>query len=418
MAAAAPRAGLEVPYPTALARLGAGFRARLVGRSISVLAGLGSVVLAVRLLGTDNYGVVAFALSVAGLIAGGGMAGIGAGTARAIANHSAAGETAETEALSRATLAAGVLIGVLGSTALFALLQFVPGGVPEGTRLWVGVGFALFLLGSVLGAMVATVARALGRVVAVELPNGSICIGRLLAFAVLLALGVSTLPAAAAAFGIVGLLAVVLCVRLSRRLVPAGKSPLRLQLVGPRRVLVLAAPFALVGLASLAISRLDVAVLGLTAPSADVGAYAPVARTLEQLSLLVPMMLISQYLPAATTLHSRGDTDGFAALFRTASKLAYTATLPAILLVAAFPETALHTLFGADFPVRTSIVWILLAGQLVNLAFGLNVTALQAIGDRRVLPRVGLAVFLAMTVLALALIPPFGAVGAAVATTA
>jgi O-antigen/teichoic acid export membrane protein len=91
---------------------------------------------------------------------------------------------------------------------------------------------------------------------------------------------------------------------------------------------------------------------------------------------------------------------------------------PAVIVFAAFPETILRALYGPDFPASGLVVWLLLPGFVINLAFGVNSSALTAAGDRRALARTGLVTTAAMAVLALALVPPFGAKGAAAATSA
>ena len=64
------------------------------------------------------------------------------------------------------------------------------------------------------------------------------------------------------------------------------------------------------------------------------------------------------------------------------------------------------------------VVWLLLPGFVVNLAFGLNSSALAAVGNRRALARTGAIATAAMVVFALGLVPAFGATGAASATSA
>jgi len=89
-----------------------------------------------------------------------------------------------------------------------------------------------------------------------------------------------------------------------------------------------------------------------------------------------------------------------------------------VIVLAAFPETLLHAFYGDDFPASGRLIWILLPGYVFSLAFGLNSSALAAVGNRRALARTGVITATSMIVLALALVPPFGATGAAAATSA
>jgi O-antigen/teichoic acid export membrane protein len=128
-------------------------------------------------------------------------------------------------------------------------------------------------------------------------------------------------------------------------------------------------------------------------------------------------LLSAGFVPAATTLNHRGDHAAFGDLYIVVSKLAYIITFPLVVLMACFPEGVLHLVFGSGFPVRPAVVWTLLVGYLVNLAFGLNSGALVATGRRRLLTWAYAAALAVMLVLALSLIPFAGAIGAALATS-
>jgi O-antigen/teichoic acid export membrane protein len=175
-------------------------------------------------------------------------------------------------------------------------------------------------------------------------------------------------------------------------------------------------PFAAGGLAVIVISRFDVVVLGLTGTQSEVGAYEPALKVVEQAMLLVPLLFVAQYLPVASRVFARKDHGEFRELYVGLSKLVFVVASPAVIVFAAFPETILHALYGADFPASGLVVWLLLTGFVVNNVFGLNSSALSAIGDRRALARTGLMATIAMVVLALVLVPPLGADGAAAAT--
>ncbi len=185
-----------------------------------------------------------------------------------------------------------------------------------------------------------------------------------------------------------------------------------------RAILTSALPFAVTGLATIVISRFDVVVLGLTGTRIEVGTYEPTLKVVEQAMLLVPLLFAAQYLPVASRAFVGRDRIGFRELYVGVSKIAFVIAFPAVVLFAAFPETILHALYGADFPASGLLVWLLLPGFAVNLAFGLNLAALAAVGDRRGLARTGAITTAAMVVLAVVLVSVFGATGAASATTA
>ena len=184
-----------------------------------------------------------------------------------------------------------------------------------------------------------------------------------------------------------------------------------------REVLRDSLPFAVAGLSVIVISRLDVVVLGLTATAAEVGVYEPTLKLVEQAMLLVPFLFIAQFLPVASRTFATGNEAVFRQLYVDVSKLVVVLATPAVIVLTAFPEALLHMLYGAAFPASGLIVWLLLPGFVVNLGLGLNSSALSAVGDRRALAATGLIATGAMVMLAVTLVPAFGAEGAAAATS-
>ena len=165
------------------------------------------------------------------------------------------------------------------------------------------------------------------------------------------------------------------------------------------------------------ISRFDVLVLGVAGSSAEVGRYEPALRIVEQAMLLVPLLFMAQYLPVASRAFAARDLEGFHDLYVSLSKLTFVVAFPAVILLSAFPEAVLHGLYGADFPASVTVVWLLLPGFAVNLACGLNGSALAATGRRESLARSGAGATAIMIVLAVLLIPWLGPEGAAAATS-
>jgi len=183
-----------------------------------------------------------------------------------------------------------------------------------------------------------------------------------------------------------------------------------------REVFTNALPFSVGGVATVIVSRFDVLILGFTGTDADVGVYEPTLRIIEQAMLIVPLLFIAQYLPVASRAVAEHDTPQFRELYLSLSKLVYVFAFPGVILLAAFPQTVLRTLYGADFPVDRTVVWLLLGGFVVNLAFGLNASALASTGNRRALATTGAVAIVAMIVLSVVLVPSFGPAGAAAAT--
>jgi O-antigen/teichoic acid export membrane protein len=90
--------------------------------------------------------------------------------------------------------------------------------------------------------------------------------------------------------------------------------------------------------------------------------------------------------------------------------------LPATIILLIWDEQILH-IFGAEFVAAAGALRILLIGQLINLATGPVGYLLAMTGHERLLRNVLLATVSLLLPMALLLIPPFGATGAAIAVS-
>jgi len=391
-----------------------GVGARFVGIAIGVLAGVATLVLTVRLLGTDTYGAFAFALSAATILSGLGRLGLEPAVTRTVA-------TLRDESSAIAWIARGgftivAASGVAGGIVLLVVIELGSGDLAQGTRLALAAGLGLSLYGSNAAAVGGSVARGTGRVVFMELPNLAGTLARLTAIILLTALDVVDLTWVAAGYGVAAFVSIAVAWRVTTAVIGRFRT-FGIDRRAAGEVFTVALPFAVAGVATVIISRFDVVMLGFTGTDADVGVYEPTLRIVEQAMLIVPLLFIAQYLPVASRVHAERDATQFRELYLSLSKLVFVFAFPGVLVLAAFPQTTLQTLYGEDFPVNRTVVWLLLAGFVANLAFGLNASALAATGSRRALARTGVVAIVAMIVLSVVLVPAFGPEGAAAATS-
>jgi O-antigen/teichoic acid export membrane protein len=385
--------------------------------ALGALAGLATTVVAVRLLGTASYGALAFTLAAAAIFAGVGRLGLEPAVARSVAILHSARDLLGMDRVARGAFTLVALTGLAGTGATLAVIELASLGLDGGTRLVLAGFLGLVLYGSNAATIGTALARATGRVALMELSILVPALVRLAAVGVLAAFDLADLRWVAAGYALGAVAGVAVSWRAAR--VVLGKTRVFLpDLAAARQLLVGSLPFAVTGLATIVISRFDVVILGLTGTRSEVGAYEPALKVVEQVMLLVPLLFIAQYLPVASRAFARGDNAEFRELYAGVSKIAFVLAFPAVIVFAAFPETILHALYGAGFPAGGLVAWLLLPGFVVNLAFGLNSSALAAVGNRRALARTGAIATAAMVVLALVLVPAFGATGAASATSA
>jgi len=240
---------------------------------------------------------------------------------------------------------------------------------------------------------------------------------QLLAVAVLFVLGIRSLEALAFALGLAAVIVIVAGGVLIRRRILGRWGWLRLSARQAWRLVVLAGPYALSTAAFRIIGNLDVVVLSLTRTSAEVGLYQPILRITTAIVTLMPPLILTGFVPLATSLYVGGGAEEFRLLYRRTTKVIIVMSGPLFVLLAATPGTLLSLLLGARFAASGNIVRVLLIGYAVNTLFGVNTAALIASGARRELTKVYVSAIVVMGVLAVLLIPRFGAIGAAWTTT-
>jgi O-antigen/teichoic acid export membrane protein len=183
-----------------------------------------------------------------------------------------------------------------------------------------------------------------------------------------------------------------------------------------REILGFTIPLLTTDLVYLAMNTTDAIILGHFWGSTEVAEYR-VIQPLANLNLLVYSSFTLLYLPAASRLFARGDRSGVADLYwKTAIWMA----------VFSFPIFALTTSLAGPVTVAyaeeryaDSAVYLALLSMaaFVNVALGFNGLTLRVFGLVRYSVAVNVGAAVLSVVLNLLLIPPYGALGAAVATT-
>jgi O-antigen/teichoic acid export membrane protein len=145
----------------------------------------------------------------------------------------------------------------------------------------------------------------------------------------------------------------------------------------------------------------------------DVAVYYAAVKTLALVAFIY-------FAIAATTahrvaaFHAAGDRDGLADFMRKAMRLTFWPSLLATIPLLAFGKPIL-ALFGAQFTDGYHLMFILAVGLLARSAIGPMERFLNVIGEQRACAMVYGGAFAINIALCLALIPPLGAAGAAVA---
>ena len=163
-------------------------------------------------------------------------------------------------------------------------------------------------------------------------------------------------------------------------------------------------------------NQTEVVILGLLSfPIETVGIFA-ISRRLSVLigSLLTSVTVL--FNPIVADLHDTQRTDELADLYRTSTRWLFTLGLPICLVELLFADELLAVM-GKGFSEGAAALMVLAVGQLVNVGTGTS-SNLQAMAGHAKVTLLNSLLFLSLSIaLDIALIPPFGLIGAAVAAT-
>lgn len=380
----------------------------------TTLLNFGLAILLARLLGADGYGAFSFALAwslVLSSVSGLGMSPL---VVRHVASMQTRGDWPGLHGLLRWTN--GVVIGT-------SLLTAGVAGVCGWLLLDEDTLLRPFLIGLSLVLPTALVIirqaamQGLGRVVLGRLPETIVAPGLFLLLAAAVGLGWDGFSAswAIALFVIATMIAFALGALLLARSLPTAvrRATPRYESGSWARS---ALPLVLMGLVGVVSAQLGTILLGVFAKPEDTGVFALALRLSTFASFL---FLASTYplMPAVARLHSLGDDENMRQTVHRVARMVFLLSLPVALGIIIFAHPLLG-LFGDDFRAGTSTVRILVLGELVKVFLGLSGLLLVMTGREADFARGVTAGAVVGLALSLALIPPFDAIGAAVATAA
>jgi O-antigen/teichoic acid export membrane protein len=122
------------------------------------------------------------------------------------------------------------------------------------------------------------------------------------------------------------------------------------------------------------------------------------------------------FAPLAARLHARNDEEGIRDLHWQSAVWIAVLTFPVFALTFCVADDTIETLFGERYASSGQYLAILSLGYYVGASLGFNDTTLLVYGKVRYLMVCNIAAAVTSVILNVALIPPFGALGAAVAT--
>lgn len=135
-----------------------------------------------------------------------------------------------------------------------------------------------------------------------------------------------------------------------------------------KNILKVSFPMLLTSSMALVMGWTDILMLGMFRTEAEVGVYSVVVK-LAGLTSITLMAINSIAAPKFSEFYSSGDMEGLKNMAQSSTKMIFFSSLPIIIVLMLFPKFILG-IFGSEFVIGVTALWILMAGQLVNAMTG------------------------------------------------
>ena len=183
-----------------------------------------------------------------------------------------------------------------------------------------------------------------------------------------------------------------------------------------KELLSFAWPLFGVGIVTQFLMWTDTLILGCLETAESIGLYNGALRFAQLLPLISGAALFV-YLPFASRLLAKGDMEGTKKAYSAVTKWVFVITLPVLLITIVCPDFLLGMLLGKSYEETSLVLRILVSGFFFHILFGPNAETIIAYGKSKInLVLITIELFINATI-DVALIPKFGIVGAAIATS-
>jgi len=365
-----------------------------------------------RYLGPTDYGAVSIGLKLMTATSIFVLVGLDSGVGRYLPRRD---DPADRRGVLKSALEIALPVGLLAGVGLFLSADLIavrvfhdPAVAPVIRVFSVVLPFAVVFrmaIGGVQG-MQQSVPKVL-------IQNLTLPVSRFLLVAVVLLYGLGTVAAAWAygvAYVFAGLLGAYYLVRYTPLFADAPATSMHRELVA------FSAPLMITAAMLQVLSHIDTFFLGYFASTTVVGVYN-VVYPLAQLLTVVLSAFGFMVMPVISSLDAGDSVGEMRRTYQLSSKWILLATLPVFLVVVLFPEMVIRVTFGAEYDGGALALSVLAVGFFTHAVVGPNGNTLTSVGRTRLIMYDNIAVAATNVTLNLLLIPEYGLLGAAVATS-
>lgn len=384
--------------------------------STLLLVGLNFVsrVVIIRNISIADYNAYAFGLTLSWVLVAIGSLGLPSAIARSLPYSSS---DAERRTIIRGSLWIGSVAAFVGSVLLFLFASMI-GSSLGSPSISLGLQFFSIAVGTgILAGLIASIFQGYEDVTPnalfMQIVNPGLFVAFLAVAIFLPPLGISyqeaLLAYALANAATLVLLVLYLLVRLPRHLSPGPLAPAALP-----RFLRFAAPLFVVSVMVAIAGSGDTLILGIFHPG-EVGVYSA-SLTLSRLLQVGVTAAAYIFLPVASRFLRQGEARSIAVTYATVTKWMILVSLPLFLLFFFLPSGSLVFVYSSTYStVDVLPLQITVAGAFATTLLGPAAAAQVAYGQTRLLALNAIAAGLVDIVVAFALVPYYGYVGAGIA---
>lgn len=367
-----------------------------------------------RVLGATEYGMYNLAISTAVIVASIAALGLDDGMIRYIAIMTKKRDEKGVWGTLQIGFGIGIVTSILAGACLFLLAEPIavrifhePDLVPL-LRLFSFVVPPLVLSNILVGA-----ARGFKRMDYSALAENVIqFIIRLVLIGILALISLNVFTASVV-FGVSELAAVLALIYFLHRQF-SFKRPIREARRDMREIFTFAVPFWMSGLLSKFRKNIQVVFLGTLNTVTGVGVFAIVSN-INLVGRISYQSIIASVKPFLAELYAQGNIKQVGQLYQTTTRWTLMTNLPIFLIMVLFPEQLL-AIFGESFVVGASALAILAYAELANAGTGICGSIIDMTGYTKLKLVNSVIWVVLLSVTNVLLIPPWGVVGAAVAT--
>ncbi len=183
-----------------------------------------------------------------------------------------------------------------------------------------------------------------------------------------------------------------------------------------REILAFSVPLLTTDLVYILLNASDVVLLGAITSDAEAVANYRVIQPVAALNLIVLQSFTLLFIPATARLFAKDDREGLRSLYWQTAAWVAVLSFPIFALTFALAKPLTVALFEQRYAGSAVFLSIIAIGRYYDAALGFNGLTLRVFGNMKAVVGVNMAAAGVNLVLLLILIPPLGALGAAIAT--